>query len=333
MKIITNKNNFDTYRKYQLIIELIKSYLSKKEYLNLDLPVLSPQLIPESYLEVFKTEFHYFDDKSNLYLTPSPELFIKRLISSGIGNCCYLGKSFRNCEPNSSRHQREFTILEFYRINEDYKFMAKEVLEMMQSISHALNNTDSIYYNKKKISFSNWEELTVAEAFNKYAGISPSVLFDEKEFIEKANSKGYATTSASFEDLWSQIYAQEIEPYLGTNGYPTILYDYPVQFAPLSKPNSDGLTAQRFEFYIEGLELGNCFTELTDPVLQKKRFKDEDNIRTQNGKIVYPVDWEFINSLEDGMPDSTGIAIGIERLGMIFTNVLSIEDLQLITIK
>ncbi|PIZ62240.1 hypothetical protein COY16_04920 [Candidatus Roizmanbacteria bacterium CG_4_10_14_0_2_um_filter_39_13] len=333
MKIVTTAENLQTYQAYLRIIQIIEKFLQENNYLKLDLPVLSPALIPESYLEIFKTEFRYLDTKDNLFLTPSPELFIKRLLSEGIGDCYSMGKSFRNSEPNSPKHQPEFTMLEWYKIGKDYKYMAQEVLKMLSAISWELFGKNTITYQGKSVSFDKWEEMTVAESFERYAEISPEELFDAEKFMAKAKKKGYVIDEFSFEDVWSQVYSQEIEGNLGTNGFPTVLYDYPIQFASLSKPNSDGKTAQRFEFYIEGIELGNCFSELTDAPLQKKRFIADDRERSRSGKIEHPVDWGFIDSLEKGLPESTGIAIGVERLGMIFTNSNQIEDLKLITVR
>ncbi len=346
MNIKANKNNFETYKKYIHVVAAIEEYLQNKKYLRLDLPLLSPALIPESYLEVFETEFRYFDTKEKLYLTPSPELFIKRLLVEGIGDCYFMNKSFRNSEPHSPKHEPEFIMLEMYKVGENYKYMAREVLQMLGYIANKLRVTsyelritndelreNEIVYQGKKISLEKWEEFTIAEVFVKYADISEDVLFDHQKFMDRAKEKGYVIEGFTYEDLWSQIYTNEIESHLGTNGYPTVLYDYPIEFAALSKPNPDGRTAARFEFYIEGVELGNCYSELTDWKLQEERFGKEYEERQKSGKIGHPVDWGFIDSLKKGLPDSTGIAIGVERLGMIFADVTDIADLKLITLE
>ncbi len=152
-------------------------------------------------------------------------------------------------------------------------------------------------------------------------------------FLVKAKEKGYKTDGFNYVDLFSQIYTQEIEPNLGITGKPTIIYDYPVDLAALAKLNSDGQTSQRFEFYIAGLELGDCYTELTDPLEQQTRFKKEEENRKKIGLINYPSDWGFIKALEKGLPDCSGIAIGFDRLAMIFCNVDSISSLRLINIS
>jgi elongation factor P--beta-lysine ligase len=151
--------------------------------------------------------------------------------------------------------------------------------------------------------------------------------------LKKSEEKGYSTNGASYEDLFSQIYVQEVEPHLGTNGYPTLLYDYPKEFAALAKLNPDGKTAQRFEFYIEGVELGDCYSELTDWKEQDMRFKEEMKKRQESGKIEHPVDQGFIEALQHGLEPCAGIAVGFERLAMIFADVTSIDQLKLIQIK
>ena len=333
MKIRTHGDNLSTYKKYIALIQAIREYLQKNGYLQLDLPVLAPALIPEGYLEVFETEFRYMDRKEKLYLTPSPELFIKRLLAEGVGDCYYLGKSFRNSEPNSAKHLPEFTMLEMYKVRENYKYMARVVLEMLAFIAEKIHGKDTITYKGKKVDLSKWEELTVAVAFEKYSGVSAEELFDTKRFLKKAEEKGYRTEGFTYEDVWSQMYTQEIEPHLGTNGHPTLLFDYPVCFAALSTPNADGKTAQRFEFYIEGVELGNCYSELNDAELQDARLADEYEERKKSGKIDHPIDTGFVDALRKGLPFSTGIAIGVERLGMVMLDLTSIEDLKLITIS
>lgn len=333
MHIATKEKNIVSYRKYLSMCREIESFLDKKRYLKVDLPVLSPALIPESYLEIFETEFRYFESKEKLYLTPSPELFLKRLLVAGVGDCYSLGKAFRNGEPDSSLHSPEFTMLEFYKMKANYMDIADEVLQMLSSIAQALKGKNQIIYQGKKVKFDRWEKVTVAEAFERYADIKEVELFDKERFIKKVKDKGYSMENASYEDVFSQVYSQEVELHLGKSGYPTVIYDYPKEFAALAKLNSNGKTAQRFEFYIEGLELGDCYTELTDWKEQELRFKEEAKKRRETGKIGHPIDNGFIEALTYGLDDCAGIAIGVERLGMVFADVDSIDKLKLINIR
>lgn len=336
MKIKTNIENLENYKIYLIIEKTIEEFLEKKGYLKINLPVLSPALIPESYLEVFETEFKYFNKREKLYLIPSPELFLKRLLVYGVGNCYYLGKSFRNNDPPSTLHNFEFTMLEFYKIGVDYMALADEVLEMLKTINDKLQSLKIKNQNKKikpKVSFNKWEKISVAEAFERFSQISEKELFDHRLFLKKAKEKGYRIDGFSYEDVWSQIYTQEIEPNLGKNGYPTLIYDYPKEFAALAKLNSDGKTAQRFEFYINGVELGDCYTELIDWKEQEKRFLKENEERKKQGKIIHPIDEGFIEALKKGLQPCSGIAIGFERLALIFAGISSIDELKLINIS
>lgn len=332
MKIQTTVENLPAYKKALQVKSAIHEFLQSKNYLEIDLPVLSPALTPESYLEVFETEFRYFKERKKLYLVPSPELFLKRLLSYGIGSCYYLNKAFRNSEPNSHLHSSEFTMLEYYKTKASYMDIADELLALLRYIARKLFGKEKITYKGKKISLRQWEKVSISQAFFTYAAIDEDVLFDHHRFIQRAQEKGYAIKSFSYENLFSQIYVQEIEPHLGTNGYPTLIYDYPKEFAALAKLNPDKKTAQRFEFYIAGIELGDCYTELTDWKEQQERFTSEQNMRIQSGKIIHPVDKGFIETLQYGLVDCAGIAIGFERLAMIFADATSIQELKLINI-
>jgi elongation factor P--beta-lysine ligase len=339
MKIQTITKNLENYKIYLQVEKAVNGFLEKNNYLKVELPVLSPTLIPESYLKVFETKFKYLNEEHKLYLTPSPELFLKRLLAYGIGDCYYLGKSFRNADPSAPLHSFEFVMLELYKMGANYMGIAEVVLDMLRYINRNIKyqisnikNTDQksktddkLKYQGKEISLERWEKISVMEAFKKYSGISEAELFNHKLFIAKAKEKNYQTKNFTYEDLWSQIYSQEIEPNLGKNGFPTLIYDYPKEFAALAKLNPDGKTTQRFEFYIEGIELGDCYTELTDWKEQEIRFNKES-------KVVHPIDKGYIEALKYGLQDCSGIAIGFERLAMIFANINSIDQLKLINI-
>lgn len=333
MKIKTNISNLANYKTYLKVEEAVHEFMQKKKYLKIDLPVLSPALIPESYLEVFETKFRYLQKREKLYLTPSPELFLKRLLTRGAGSCYYLGKAFRNSEPNSNFHLPEFTMLEYYKMGATYMDIAEELLLMLKHIARRLSKKNKVAYKNTTVILDRWEKLSVAQAFEKYAGISTDELFDHRLFFAKAKKKGYKIDNFTYEDVWSQIYTQEVEPHLGMNGHPTLIYDYPKEFAALAKLNKDGKTAQRLEFYIAGVELGDCYTELTDWKEQEERFNEEYRKRKMAQKINHPIDKGFIKALQYGLADCAGIAIGFDRLAMIYANATSIDDLKLISIR
>jgi len=333
MKIKTTLHNLEHYQKYLAVENAVIDFFKEKGYLKIDLPLLSPALIPEAYLEIFTTDFIYQNQKEKLFLTPSPELFLKRLLVAGLGNCYYLGKAFRNSDPATSRHSFEFTILEFYKMGVDYLQLADEVLAMVQKIAEKIFGKKEIRYQGKIYSLTSWEKITIQEAFAKFAGITKEELFSKQLLAKKAQVKGYQIKKFSYEDLFSQIYTQEIEPHLGKNGKMTLIYDYPKEFAALAKLNPDGKTAQRFEFYLDGIELGDCYGELLDGRELERRFLIEDKKREKGGKIKHPIDTGFIEALNKGLKPCSGIAIGLERLAMIFADAKSIQDLKLITIE
>jgi len=329
MKIAVQKENLAAYQHYLRLEECTHRFLSGRDYLRLTLPLLSPALVPESYLEVFETEFRYFEKWQKLYLTPSPELFMKRILAYVAHNCYYLGKSFRNSEPKSSLHSSEFTMLEYYRLGATYMDIATELLEYLKVLN---GGKEELIYQGHKVHLGAWEKLSVDEAFVRYAGFAVGDVFDASKLQKKAQEKGYRTKGFSYEDLFTQIYAQEVESHLGANGHPTLIYDYPKEFAALAKLNEDGITAQRFEFYIGGIELGDCYSELTSASEQRARFEKEQKDRSLAGLISHPVDWGFVEALEYGLPECAGIAIGFDRLAMVFCDKTSIHDLRLVDI-
>jgi elongation factor P--beta-lysine ligase len=245
-----------------------------------------------------------------------------------------LGKSFRNSEPPSSLHSFEFEMLEMYKVGVDYLQLADEVLKMIEYIQKKVKSQKSKVKAKiKNLNLEKWEKITVTEAFKKYAHIGEKELFNHQLFFKKAQEKGYKTSGFSYEDIWSQIYTQEIEPNLGVNGYPTLIYDYPKEFAALAKLNDDGKTAQRFEFYIDGVELGDCYTELANWQDQEERFLSEDKKRKILERINHPIDKGFIEALKYKLPFCAGVAIGFERLVMVLTGQISIKSLKLVDIE
>ncbi len=332
MKISVNPEHLQAYKTKLLVERVVDEHLARKGYLRIDAPILSPVLIPESYLEIFKTKFQYLQKSELLYLTPSPELFMKRLIAQGIGNVFYLGKSFRNSESMSSLHSHEFTMLELYKVSTNYMDIADEVLRLLQKIARQFQGNGEIAYQGKRVCFEKWEYISVGEAFSRYADIPADIVFKAEAFIKRAQEKGYSTEGYIYEDIFSQIYAQKVEPKLGVNGYPTLIYDYPKELAALAKLKDDNETAERFEFYIGGVELGDCYTELTDWKEQRDRFQKEEKNRRGQKKQAHAIDKEYIKVLQYGLVPCAGIAIGIDRLAMIFANVASIHELRLVDV-
>ena len=279
------------------LIHEIRRFFLERNYLEVETPLLIPAPPPEVHIDAIRA-----DDR---YLHPSPELCMKRLLSAGYSRIFQISKCFRN-EERGSLHLPEFTLLEWYRTGIDYRILMQECEALIVSISKGIGIGDRVDYRGQAIDLSPpWERISVVEAFNRYASLNMETAFEKGRFDE--------------------ILVQEIEPNLGV-AKPALLYDYPASLAALArlKPNNPEF-AERFEIYISGLELANGFSELTDPQEQRARFKKDQLNRSQSGKEVYPTAEKFLKSLEY-MPEAAGIALGVDRLAMIFSDSPKIDD-------
>ncbi len=340
------KENPELWQRYwvrEKVIDAIRSFFKSQGFHEAEVPLLLPTPSTEPFLEVFKTEL--VDDQGHKwdgFLPSSPEFALKKLLSAGSGSIFTITKSFRNGEGRSSRHNPEFTILEWYRTPGDYMDVAKDFEGLMRfiqqkvqpsgpgpegQISNNLQGLALTYQGKEYDLSSPWEKISVAEAFEKYAGIDTETMLDKEKLLLAGKKKGYhLDESTTWEEIWNQIIANEIEPKLGQKG-PTILYDYPVSQAALSKKKvSDPRFAERFEVFMAGLELGNCFSELTDWKEQEARCIADLAERKVLGKTEYPMDTDFIEALKMGMPETGGIAVGVDRLVALFADTPDIAE-------
>ncbi len=335
------KDNPELWQRYfirEKVLRAIRLFFEGRQFHEVETPILIARPPAESYLDVFETTLFDRNRKSHkAYLSTSPEVPLKKLMVAGLGNCFALTKSFRNMETQSSLHNPEFTILEWYRIGVDYHEIMKDCEELFVFINTYLQRTKEkggdrqphvLSYQGKDIHLdAPWERLTVAQAFSRWANINFDDFLDVKKAIKIAEKKGYTVESHNtWEETYNQIFLNEVEPHLGI-GKPTILYEFPgVMGALARKKKSDPRFAERFEFYIEGLELGNCYSELMDWKEQQDRFDNELAEIRRLGKTVYDYDHNFIEALKIGLPDCSGIAVGVDRLIMLFANASTIQE-------
>ncbi|MBI2611136.1 hypothetical protein HYW54_00130 [Candidatus Gottesmanbacteria bacterium] len=286
------------------LIYYIREFFHSRNFKEVETPVLVDSLIPESYLEYFKTQL--IDRKGNtktMYLTASPESSIKKLLALGIGNCFEITRSFRNTETDSYLHNPEFTILEWYRINATYNDIMQDCEDLFVYLLNKLNLPNLLTYQGLRVDLTPpWKRLSMVEAFLKYAHLDLEKALSLDVMKSESLKRGYLQNSkTTWEELFNQIFLNEVE-------------------------TDDPRFAQRFEFYIAGLELGNCFTELIDPIEQKKRFEKEQKLRKQKKKMKILKDKQFLEALAAGLPPCSGIAVGLDRLTMLFTNSPRIQD-------
>lgn len=285
-----------------LVIQAIRDFFTGANYLEVETPIRCPSLIPEAQIDPVTTEDHF--------LQASPELCMKRLLSHGFDKIFQICKCFRKNE-RGVHHLPELTLLEWYTKDATYLDLMDQCQALICFIADRLNLGHQINYQDKQIQLASpWERITIEQAFDTHSD----------KPLDTALADG------SFDEIISF----QIEPHLG-NTAPTFLYDYPADLASLARLLPDNPDyAQRFEFYMAGVELANGFTELTDPIEQYQRFKKENRIRVSQGKDPIPIPDKFLKDLET-MPDAAGIALGLDRLVMIFCNAPSIDAIVTFT--
>jgi elongation factor P--(R)-beta-lysine ligase len=366
--VLENRTVLNKFLIREKVVDAIRLFFKNEGFREVETPLLVQSPGTEPYLEVFKSELltsgvhsDGIIDRKKSYLLTSPELAMKKLLSAGLGSIFQICKSFRNGEGLSSFHNPEFTILEWYRVEADYWDVMKDCENLFLFILNELglneNGSNTLIYQNKEYDLSApWERLSVSAAFEKYAGISAEDMLSKEKIVKIAKEKGYEVDAdTTWEQAYNQIFLNEIEPFLGKkkavekNGAsteiagttnpasktkPTILYDYPASQAALSKKkDNDPRFAERFELYIGGIELGNAFSELTDAKEQKDRMVEDLKLRKNFGKTEYKMDDDFIEALELGMPRTGGIAVGVDRLVMLFSDAASIKETLLFPVE
>jgi lysyl-tRNA synthetase class 2 len=278
------------------LIQAIRHFFTEKNYFEVETPHLIPAPAPELHIDAVPG--------GGGFLHTSPELCMKRLLAAGFPRIFQICKCFRQGE-RGGRHLPEFTLLEWYRAETDYLGLMDECEEMVAFVLKELGLPPLLQFQDKTLDFQRpWPRVTVQEAFERYASTP----------LEQAMAGG----------RFDEILAFEIEPSLGFPK-PVFLYHYPSALAALARLSEDAPGyAERFELYAAGLELANAFSELTDPAEQRARFEMELDKRKQQGKTVYPMPEKFLRSLPF-MPESAGIALGVDRLVMLLSNQKEID--------
>lgn len=272
------------------LLKVTRTFFYECGFIEVETPVAVPDPALEDYIDATPA--------GENWLRTSPELHMKRMLVAGYEKIYQIGPCFRAGEYGS-RHRPEFTMLEWYESGQDYLGILEQTKALVRKISCELDL-------RKQYFTAEWELLTVKEAFQKYASKS----------VESAIQKG------NFEE----VLCFEVEPQLGKE-QPTVLIDYPSSMAALSKKKiSDPSVAERWELYVDGLELANAYSELTDAEEQLNRFKQTAELRKQAGRDVYEIDKDFIEALREGMPESGGIAVGIDRMCMAMLQTKEISD-------
>ena len=319
--LIVNSDVKDTFIKRTQIINSIRNFLNSKDYLEVETPILQP--IPGgATARPFITHHNALDIP--LYLRISDELFLKKLIVGGFNAVYEFSRDFRN-EGMDRNHNPEFTILELYVAYKDYFWMMELTESLIENLCIELHNNTEVEFDKKKINFSKpFERMTLTDAIIKYTGYDIS---DKNENELRSICEDFSIEiddSMGEGKLIDAIFSNKCEKNFIN---PTFITDYPKSMSPLTKEHrSNPNLTERFELFINGMEIANAYSELNDPIDQLKRFEDQLELTKKGDDEAMFIDMDFIKSLEYGMPPTSGIGIGIDRLVMLMTNKTSIQE-------
>ncbi|MGM0421755.1 MAG: EF-P lysine aminoacylase EpmA [Pseudomonadota bacterium] len=309
------------------IMRRIRQFFDHRGYLEVETPALQISPGMEPHIKAFETSYTTPDQSHSqqLFLHTSPEFAMKKLLVGGCTQIYQICKTFRNAE-DSPHHSPEFTMMEWYHTGMDYTELMQECIDLLRAVH------DGPYKFQGRVSDAQqgWQMISVCESFQLYAGIDlESCLPETEDALDKlkAAAPDFYHDGDNWEDLFFRIFLEKIEPHLG-HPVPTILYDYPISMAALARPKaSDPRFCERFEIYLCGLELANAFGELCDAQELEDRFINNMAIKRQLYGDDYPVDIELIEALSFGMDNTSGIALGIDRLVMAATDATTINDI------
>ena len=319
--LIVNPSVKETFIKRTKIINVIRKFFNDNDYLEVETPIL--QSIPGgASARPFVT--HHNALSIPLYLRIANELYLKRLIVGGFDGVYEFAKAFRN-EGMDRTHNPEFTMVELYVAYKDYYWMMEMTESLLEKVAIELNNSTIVKLNDKEINFkAPFKRISILESIKEYTGIDVSQM-NENELFETAKKLGIEVDNTMGKGkLIDEIFGEKCE-----HNYvqPTFITDYPKEMSPLTKEHRDNpeLT-ERFELLVNGKELANAYSELNDPIDQLERFEDQLKLSEKGDDEAMFIDNDFVRALEYGMPPTSGIGIGIDRLVMLFTNNDSIQE-------
>ena len=322
--MIVNPEVRDTFRKRSRIISAVREFMDGRGYIEVDTPVLHTLEIGAS-ARPFRT--HHNALNLDMFLRIETELYLKRLIVGGFERVYEVGRIFRN-EGMDATHNPEFTSVESYQAYADYRDIMEMVEQLYEFVAlKALGTTDVNYQGQVIHLKAPWKRITMADAVKEACGEDYSAWQTDGEARAICERRGvHVEKDAKRGDCLAALFDEYVE---ATLIQPTFIIDYPVEISPLAKrkPENPDLT-ERFEFFITGHEMGNAFSELNDPVDQRKRFEDQVALRASQG-IHAEVDEDFVNALEYGMPPTGGLGFGLDRLIMLLTDSSTIRDVLL----
>jgi len=308
-------------------IQTLRNYFIEKNYLEVETPLLAPFLIPEPCLEIFKTQFLTPQKQPvPLYLIPSPELWMKRLLAEGSGNIFQICKCFRNGELPSRIHNLEFTMLEWYTVDSNYYHAMKQIEDLLFYLVEVLKiSSPKSILGEEVYLKPPFLQLSMNNAFINTLKFTLDTVQNIGALKAQAGKHGITVSSKdSWEQIFNKLFLTFIEPDLAKHK-PVLLFDYPKQIPTLAKIKSGTPYVQRWELYIAGVEIANCYTEETNFQTVEKFFKSE-SIRKQKCRVRHKIDWQFADYFKKDFPACSGVALGVDRLFMVLHGFTSLSN-------
>jgi lysyl-tRNA synthetase class 2 len=325
LDLMTNPEVRDLFRKRSRVIGLIRSFMQRRDFLEVETPMMQP-IAGGATAKPFIT--HHNTLKMDLFLRIAPELYLKRLVVGGFERVFEINRNFRN-EGISIQHNPEFTMMEFYQAYATYQDLMDLTEELICHLAEEVAGGLKVTYGGREVNLTPpWDRLTVKEAIIKYGSVEPNVLEDRDQAFRYAEELGLELDrNIGYGKLLTEIFDAVAEPNLWN---PTFITEYPTEVSPLSRKNeANPEVVDRFELFIVGRELANAFSELNDPFDQKERFLKQLEEKAAGDEEAHAMDEDYIRALEFGMPPTAGEGIGIDRLVMLLTDSASIRDVIL----
>lgn len=323
--LIMNQDVRTTFINRSKIISAIRRFLDGQGFMEVETPVLV-QNAGGASARPFETHFNALDEDVKLRI--SLELYLKRLIVGGMERVYEIGRVFRN-EGVDTRHNPEFTLMELYQAYTDYNGMMELTENLYRYLAQEIHGTTTITYNGIEMDLGKpFEKMTMVEAVKKYSGVD----FDEIHTLEEARAAA-KEHHVEYEDrhkkgdILNLFFEEFVEEHLIQ---PTFIMDHPIEISPLTKKKPENPEyVERFEFFMNGWEMANAYSELNDPIDQRERFKAQEVLLAQGDEEANTTDEDFLNALEIGMPPTGGIGFGIDRMVMLLTDSAAIRDVLL----
>jgi len=325
LDLIMNPDSRELFIRRGRIIQAIRTFLLQKDFFEVETPMMHP--IPGG-AEATPFRTHHKALGMDLFLRIAPELYLKRLVVGGFERVFEINRNFRN-EGVSTRHNPEFTMLEFYQAYADYKDLMALTEEMFVFVAQEVIGRDQFEYQGETIQLGGqWQRITLARALEEIGGLNPDLLGDRNGLLEFASNQGVKISKKGrLGKIITKLFDALVEPKLVQ---PTFITGYPVEVSPLSRRSeTDPSLTDRFELFIAGKEIANGFSELNDPDDQRQRFLQQVEDREAGDDEAHYMDKDYIEALEYGMPPTAGEGIGIDRLAMLLTDAASIREVIL----